>query len=429
MTSRESRSLRVLVLADVCNPEWPSLPIVGYQYAKALAEVAEVHVVTQIRNLPNLTKAGFGRARVTYLDTEAIAAPIHRVAQVLRRGAETGWTIQMAMDYPSYVAFELYAWQRFKRDLRRGAFDVVHRITPMSPTLPSPMARWSPVPFVLGPLNGNLPWPAQFRAERSRDREWLSALRNVYKLLPFHRSTYAKSRAILAAFEHTTSDLPEKVRARSFDFPEVGIDPELFAKPDRPERTRLTVLYAGRLVPFKLPDVPVLAFARSELLRKHRLLIVGDGPERERIERAVAEHALGDCVEVLGHRSQPEVAECMRRADVFAFPSIRELGGGVVVEAMACGMASVVVDYGGPGTLIGPDRGVKLPLGDKDQLVESMRRALERLVADPPEVRRLGENAHAHALAHYAWRGKAQKTLEVYDWVLGRRAAKPDFYA
>lgn len=421
--------MRVLVLADVCNPEWPSLPIVGYKYAKALAEIADVHVVTQIRNEPNLTKWGFGKAKVTYLDTEPVAAPIHKAAQILRRGQDTGWTIQMAMDYPSYVAFELYAWQKFKAALHAGEYDIVHRITPMSPTLPSAMARLCPVPFVLGPLNGNLPWPAQFKEERSREREWLSTLRESYKLLPFYRSTYQKPKAILAAFQHTVADLPKNVRGRSFDFPEVGIDPELFVKPERPESSRLTVLYAGRLVPYKLPDVPVLAFAGSELLRKHRLVVLGDGPEREFIERAVKEHKLEGCVEVLGRKSQPEVAQWMRTAEIFAFPSIRELGAGVVVEAMACGLASVVVDYGGPATLIGPDRGVKLPMGNKEELIVSMRKALEQLVANPAETRRLGDNAHAHALAHYAWSAKADKTLEVYDWVLGRRAVKPDFYA
>jgi glycosyltransferase involved in cell wall biosynthesis len=417
--------MRVLILADVCNPEWPSLPIVGYKYAKALAEQADVHVVTQIRNRPNIEKVGLGKARVTYLDTEAVAAPINRAAQVLRRGDATGWTIQMAMDYPTYIAFELYAWRQFRKELKAGAYDLVHRITPMSPTLPSAMARLCPVPFVLGPLNGNLPWPNAFSEEKSREREWLSNLRNAYKLLPFYQTTYSKPRAILTGFRHTMADLPKSARDRAFDFPEVGIDPELFSKPDRPARDQLTVLYAGRLVPYKLPDVPVRAFAASALLRKHRLVVLGDGPEREMIERVVREEKLGDSVEVLGRKSQTEVATWMRSADIFAFPSIRELGAGVVVEAMACGMANVVVDYGAPGELVGPDRGVKLPLGNKTQLIDSMRVALEALVGDPANVKRLGDNAHAHAMAHYPWRVKADKTMEIYRWVLGQRADKP----
>jgi glycosyltransferase involved in cell wall biosynthesis len=421
--------MRVLLLADACNPEWPSLPVVGYKYAKALAEQASVHVVTQVRNRPNIEKAGLGNARVTYLDTEPVARPIYKAAMLLRRGDATGWTIQMAMDYPSYIAFELYALRQFKKELMAGAYDIVHRITPMSPTLPSAMARSCPVPFVLGPLNGNLAWPAQFREEKVREREWLSVVRDAYKLLPFYRSTYAKPRAILAAFRHTLADLPRAALPRAIDFPEVGIDPELFSKPQRPARSTLTVLYAGRLVPYKLPDVPVRAFAASPSLRKHRLVVIGDGPEREMIERVVTEEKLGDCVEVLGRKSQAEVAEWMRTADIFAFPSIRELGAGVVVEAMACGMASVVVDYGGPGTLIGSDRGVKLPLGTKAQLIDSMRVALEAMVRDPAHVKQLGENAHAYAMQYYPWQVKARKTLEIYDWVLGRRSQKPDFYS
>lgn len=420
---------RVLILADVCNPEWPSLPIVGYNYAKALAEHADVHVVTQIRNRENIERAGFGRARVSYLDTEPVAAPIHKLALLLRRGDAAGWTIQMAMDYPSYLAFEWLAARRFGKALRGGEYDLVHRITPMSPTLPSAMAASCPVPFVLGPLNGNLPWPEHFRGERSRERERLSVVRSAYKLLPYYRSTYAKPAAILAGFEHTLADLPQRALERAINFPEVGIDPARFSVPQRPVRERMTVLYAGRLVPYKLPDVVISAFARSPELRRHRLVIAGEGPERPMMERLIAAEGLADCVEMHGRVTQARVAELMREAEIFAFPSIRELGAGVVVEAMACGMASAVVDYGAPGTLVDETRGIKVALGDKESIVRSMTAALEGLVRDPARTAKLGRAAHEHALRYYAWDQKAKKTLEVYDWVLGeRRAPKPDFW-
>jgi len=420
--------MRVLVLADICNPEWPSLPVVGFNYAKALAEHADVHVVTQVRNRENIDKVGFGRAQVTYLDTERVAAPIHKLAVMLRRGEATGWTIQMAMHYPSYVAFEHYAWQRFGPALRAGEYDLVHRVTPMSPTLPSAMAGRCPVPFVLGPLNGNLAWPEHFRVERDREREWLSVVRQAYKLLPYHRSTYAKSAAILAAFDHTLADLPAATRSKAINFPEVGIDPSLFVRPERTERDRMTVLYAGRLVPYKLPDVVIRAFAASPTLRRHRLVIAGEGPESPMMEEAIRSEGLQDCVEMLGRVPQARVAELMREADIFAFPSIRELGAGVVVEAMACGLACVVVDYGGPATLIDGSRGIKVPMGDKPTIVKSMTSALETLVNDPDRTARLARAAHDHAVSTYAWDAKARKTVEIYDWVLGRRQDKPEFW-
>lgn len=422
--------MRVLLLADLCNPDWPSLPVVGYNTARSIADHADAVVVTQVRNRENLERiGGVGKAQVVYLDTEKVAAPIYKAAVALRRGTTTGWTLQMAMDYPSYVAFELAAWRKFRGALAAREFDLVHRITPMSPTLPSPLARLSPVPFVLGPLNGNLPWPTGFGAELRREREWLSYLRNAHKLLPFSRSTYTKAAAVLAAFDHTMGDLPAAVRDRAINFPEVGIDPAVFSPPKREKRERMTVLYAGRLVPYKLPEVVVRAFAANPALRRHRLVVAGDGPERPRLEEIVREHRLQDCVELVGQKTQAQIGALMREAEIFAFPSIRELGAGVVVEAMACGMACVVVDYGGPATLIGPDRGVKVPLTEKDALVARFASELEALTADPERTARLGAVAHEHAMAHYAWDAKARKTMEIYEWVLGRRRERPDFWA
>jgi glycosyltransferase involved in cell wall biosynthesis len=420
---------RILVLADVCNPEWPSLPIVGYKYAKALADHADVTVVTQVRNRPNLEKHGFGKARVDYLDTEGIAEPLARLANVLRGGPGKGWTLQIAMDYPSYVWFERVAWQRYGDALRSGEFDFVHRITPMSPTLPSYLAKRSPVPFVLGPLNGNLPWPRQFRAELSREREWMSFVRGAYKWLPYTSSTYSRSSCILAAFQHTIRDLGPAVAGKTINFPEVGIDPELFSPGDRPTEGPVEVLYAGRLVPYKLPEVIIRAFGDSKILGAHRLTIVGDGPERPRLEALIDRLQLRDRVTLLGQRSQQEVASLMQRAHVFAFPSIRELGAGVVIEAMASGMACVVVDYGGPADLVAEDRGIKIPMGSLDELVHRFRSSLESLVSDRDRIARLGRVATTHALEKYSWDQKALKTLEIYSWIAGgKRGRKPDFW-
>jgi glycosyltransferase involved in cell wall biosynthesis len=421
--------MKVLALADACNPEWPSLPVVGYQYAKALAAHIELTVVTQIRNRPNIEKVGMGSAAIAYVDTEKIAAPIYSLGTKLRGGNAKAWTLQVAMDYPSYLAFEHSAYRKFKDHLSSGHFDIVHRITPMSPALPSPIAQWSQTPFVLGPLNGNLPWPKEFMAEQLREREWMRGLRRAYKYLPYSRSTFARSRAILAAFDHTIADLPVDAKPRSINFPEVGINPTLFWRPHRTNRTRLTILYAGRIVPLKLVDVVVQAFAESETLRRHRLIIAGDGPERAAIEELIQKHDLSDCVEVLGNVPQARVAELMRESDIFAFPSIRELGAGVVIEAMACGMACVVADYGGPAALIQDGCGIKVALGNRAQILNGFRTQLEYLVRNPECVERLGAAAHQHAMTHYSWDTKAKKTVEIYNWVLGRSQRKPNFWS
>ncbi len=420
--------LRVLLLSDACNPEWPSLPIVAYNVARALAEHAEVVLVTHVRNRPALTKTGTGRASVVYLDTEYVAAPMHRLSHLIRRGEQNAQTAAVALAWPAQVAFEWEAWKRYKGELAAGRFDIVQRLTPMSPTLPSPMAKWSPVPFVLGPLNGALAWPPGFEQELRREGEYLRYARAAYRWLPFYRSTYARAACILASFDHTIADLPASARPRTIDFPEVGIDPKVFSWPgDRPERERLTFLFAGRLVPYKCADLALRAFAASAELRRHRLVIVGDGPERERLQADVISLGLEGTVEILGQRPQSEVGRLMREADVFVFPSIRELGAGVVIEAMACGCVPVVVAYGGPATLVNDETGVRVPLGSKEQIADAFRVALEGLAGDRPRIRRLARAAHARAIGRFSWDVKARKMIEIYEWVLGRRAIRPEF--
>jgi glycosyltransferase involved in cell wall biosynthesis len=307
--------MRVLILADECNPEWPSLPIVGYKAAKAIAEYADTTVVTQIRNKENIDAVGLGKAKVDYVDSEYIARPVYRLLESLR-GNEGSWTTVMAFNYPNYLAFEMGVWKKYKERIRNGEFDVIHRVTPMSPTQASFIAKRSPVPFVLGPLNGGLKWPKQFLKEMQREREWLSALRGAFKWLPYSRSTFSKSAAILASFEHTIEQVPAHAHDKTIDFPEVGIDPELFNSPRaRPERDQKSILFAGRLVPYKLPEFVVQAFADSSVLQQHRLIIAGDGPCRVEMEQIVKQHGLEEIVQFVGWKTQAEIgrASCRER--------------------------------------------------------------------------------------------------------------------
>ncbi|SDX95579.1 glycosyltransferase family 4 protein [Citreimonas salinaria] len=417
------RRPRVLLLADDFNPEWPSLPVVGYKYARALSRVCDVTVATHVRNRPNVEAAG-PPMEVVYLDNEWIAAPMHRLATRLRGGDQVAWSTSMAMGYLPYLAFERAAWQHFRAALHAGRFDLVHRMTPMTPTMPSWIARRLPVPFVLGPLNGNLDWPRAFAAEQARERERLRALRGLYRVLPYARSTYDSAAAVLCAFEHTRTDLAWVEDARIVPFPEIGFDADLFhaggAAPAgaRDPQGRLRFLFAGRLVPYKLPELPVLAFARHPALRAHRLVILGDGPERPRIEALIAEHGLQDCVTLHGRTDQAGVANWMRNCDAFVFPSIRELGAGVVIEAMASGMDSIVTDYGAPGWLADQGRGITVPMAPLDTLVDGFAQAMLDAADDRAGMAARAETARRFAEDGFIWDAKAARTRDIYEAVL-----------
>lgn len=413
----------VLLLADDCNPQWASLPIVGYNSAVEISRVANVTLVTSVRNRENIEAAGgVGNAKVVYIDNEYVAGPMFKLSKLIRGGDQLGWATGMAMNYLPYVAFELAVWRMFKRDLKAKKFDVVHRLTPMTPTIPSPLASLSPVPFVIGPLNGGLKWSQDYTNVLKDEKDWLTKFKAAYKFLPFHSSTFKRAAAILCAFKHTCDEVPRSCYDRVADMPEVGYDPSTFyARSDnpiytnRPNTQGLQFLYASRLVPYKQPTLLVECFIREPSFRKHTLTIVGAGPEYDTLKDLIEKHSLQDNIKLVGALKQSQVASMMQTHDAFLFPSIRELGAGAIVEAMACGIPCIAVDYGAPGSLLSDGRGELVPMGNREQILQSFIQAMKAYVAEPYRRLEYATKASRYVQENLSWKMKAKQFAKVYE--------------
>lgn len=416
---------RVLVIAEMCNPEWVSVPLVGWQHAVALREVADVHLVTQVRNREALARTELVEGDdFTSIDSEAIAAGLWRLGSLLQGGEGKGFTTLMAASAPSYYYFEHLLWKRFAEDLKARRFDLVHRLTPLSPTHPSLLARKLArigVPFVLGPLNGGIPWPKGFDAARRAEREWLSYVRDAYRLLPGYRSTRAHAAAIIVGSRATLEQMPRRYHDRCVYIPENAVDPRKFSlRRTRTAELPLRLVFVGRLVPYKGADM--LLHAAAPLLRagKVRVDIIGDGPQRGELEGIIEQLDIGAGVRLRGWVEHAALQHELASHDVLAFPSVREFGGGVVLEAMAVGLVPLVVDYGGPAELVTRDTGLLIAPGSRSEIIERLRAALGRLAEDPGQVDRMSPKAVEQVIQGFTWQAKAQQVRSVYEWVLGR---------
>lgn len=410
---------RVLVIAEAANPEWVSVPLVGWSLASALRRYADVHIVTQQRNRGAFLRAGLVEGQdFTAIDSEAIAAPMYRLANILRMGKGKGWTMTTAISALSYPYFERLVWQRFGSDIKAKRFDLVHRVTPLSPTIASPIASKvanAGVPFVLGPLNGGVPWPRGFDAERRQEREWLSYVRGVYKLNPLRARALRATSLILAGSRHTASEIPQNLQDRVVWLPENAIDPALFNLVSEQDLSLpLRACFVGRLVPYKGADMLIEAAAPLIAAGQLVLDIVGDGPMMPALREQSGRLKISGGITFHGNLPHEEVQEVMARANLLTFPSIREFGGGVVLEAMALGVVPMVVDYAGPGELVSDETGYLIPLGNRQQIVERMRTALDARVADPTDLPAKASAARQHALTNFTWDAKAEKIVALY---------------
>lgn len=154
---------RVLLIIEQCNPEWASVPLVGYEFFKGISALADVTLVTHARNQTALDKVR-GEQKIVYIPESPASARLYRwIAQISSRGG-VNWPLHHALSYPLYAEFNDRVYRAFGPAVRRGDFDLVHALTPMIPRYPYKISRaCTKTPFVLGPVNGGVPFPASFQ--------------------------------------------------------------------------------------------------------------------------------------------------------------------------------------------------------------------------------------------------------------------------
>ena len=174
----------------------------------------------------------------------------------------------------------------------------------------------------------------------------------------------------------------------------------------------LTFLYVGRLIERKGLFNLLEAFDNlSETTPNLCLTLVGDGPDRSRLESYCASRGLDGKVELTGRLSQEELLPLYREASVFVMPSLEEALGNAVLEAMASGLPIVTTPTGARELLDG--NGLIVERGDS----EAMRAALERYAQD--RELRLTHGARSRELAEsMSWEEMAHAYREIYEKVL-----------
>jgi glycosyltransferase involved in cell wall biosynthesis len=174
--------------------------------------------------------------------------------------------------------------------------------------------------------------------------------------------------------------------------------------PFRGDASRL--LFVGRLNPFKAADIALRAVSR--LPHEVTLTIVGDGTERERLERLATELGIANRVFFVGHVPHSKVGRYYSQAGAFLFPSVRESGGGVVLEAMSYGLPCVVSDWGGP-PLYTRDTGVHCRVDNPQVLEDDIVSALRGFLDDPNRARAIGDASRDAVIRDYLWDEKVRR--------------------
>lgn len=434
-------NLKVLLIIEQCNPAWNSVPLEGYYLYKGISRFVDTTLVTHERNREELEKV-HPDAKITYLKDSAALSQIEKIGSRLSLfKGQIIWPLRNAFTYPIYWGFNRATYSLFKNSVARGDFDLVHTITPMMPRYPVKIVKaCESTPFILGPVNGGVPFPDGFKDLARREYSYLNFLRWVGRsIIPGYRETYHKADHILAGSSYTLGlirKLFPKIQDQQIElFHENGITNSFIRSDEDVAHRRVmaeasvnrkvNLLYVGRLVPYKGTDMILDAINRLDISvrEKTHLTIVGNGSEEKSLKDQVKQLKLDDRVHFTGYIEQYQTLEYYQNSDVFCFPSVREFGGAVVLEAMANALPCIVVDNGGIAEYVTEKTGFKISPISREFVVERLAIHIAQLVEDH-EMRKNMSNEALQRAKEFTWDVKTRKIIDIYSDILELKSKK-----
>ena len=416
-------AVRVAIVCELCSLRMGGEAAIPFHYFRLLrARGVDAHLVAHARNARELNAAFAAEPdRLHLVEDSLLQQALWVVGRVLPDEVRRSTTALVS---------HLYTQRKQRRILRRlardGAINVIHQPTPVSPAVPS-MIHGCGAPVLIGPMNGDMEYPPAFRrrahlVDRAfvRSARWVARFAN--HLVPGKR----RAALLLAANARTEGALgayhPDHAPTRLV---ENGVDLAQWHPPAAPRPSEnggpVRFIFSGRLIGWKGVDLILAAWDTLPRELNAELVIIGDGPERPRLESQHRRLRLGDRVRFIGWLPQPQVARQLGEADVLLHPSLRECGGSSVLEAMACGVPVIAVDWGGPADYVDASCGLLLPPTYPEQLVKGLAAAIAQLAGSQPLRARLGRAARDKGVAHSSWDAKVTEIVRLYTTV----AAEP----
>ncbi|HWK28855.1 MAG TPA: glycosyltransferase [Solirubrobacter sp.] len=370
--------MRVAVVAEYYpRAADPALGVWAHRQALAArAAGADVEVFVLHRPVP---------PRAALRDLRALRQPL----RVVLDGLRVTYVPFLAPPRPrSYASWGAWAAPTLKLALR-GRFDLVHAHYAVPGGDAAARAR-PDLPLVISVHGGDVLGVAErFRGGREAVGRAFAAARLTLanSALIAERSRALGARDVRVV--HLGTDVPEPVAQDAATLVTVG---NLIAR-----KRHADVLRALWLLRDTHPDV--------------RWIVVGDGPEREPLERLAA--SLGVRVDFRGALAPAEALRVARAGGVFVLPSVEEAFGVAYIEAMAGGVPAIGArGEPGPEEIAACGGGMRLvPPGDPEALAAELRGLLD----DPAWRRELGAAARANVEASFTWERCGRETVAAYE--------------
>lgn len=405
--------MKVLLSAYACEPGRGTEPGVGWNTVWEVAKYHQVWVLTRPDDGKEAIEAALACNPQPNLHFVYFTLPF--IGGL--------WKLGVGAFQIHYYLWQLQAYLVARNLHREIGFDLVHHVTFVKYSNPSFLA-FLPVPFVWGPVGGGESAPKAFWRDFDRRGKFYEQCRSFIRWVgerdPFTWFTARRSCLIRATTEETRQRLLRMGASKVEVYSQLGLSSSEIARlAQYPIATTASVKFIGigRLLHWKGFHLSIRAFAKANLSNAE-YWIVGDGPERQRLE-ALAE-ALGVSHKITFWNELPrdKVFHLLEECHVMMHPSLHESGGFVCLEAMAAGRPVICLDLGGPAVQVTEATGFKVPAQNPEQAVEGLAIAMSQLASDPALRVRMGEAGRLMVQELYDWTVKGRQLAQLYETIL-----------
>ena len=407
------RRPRVLLSAYSCCPNWGSEPGVGWARATELARYCDVWVLTN--------KHGMQPRIEAYLKKHG-PIPNLQFVYIPRKSWELAIAGKWLLKYVAYRSWLRRALGVARQLHAEIGFDIAHHVTFNGFREPSYLYQLG-IPFVWGPVGGAQNYPWRFLPGTGLRGAASEATRSTLNLVQMHTSLRVhaaakKASTIFAANPENQQKFRQVLGADPILMCDAGITPpdHRDAAPQR-ESNVLRILWAGNLATWKALELLIEALALVPKHLRYELHVIGDGPRAQEWQQLAEKRGIAGSVCWCGRVPHEEALEQFRWADVFAFTSLRDTSGNVVLESFAAGKPVICLDHQGVGAMVTPECGIKIPVTNRNQVQRRLCDAIVMLQSDRELCLALGEGARRRA-EDYRWSRQAGRIAQEYNRIL-----------
>jgi len=400
----------LLLMAYECMPDRGSDARAGWERVLRAAREFEVHAIVGAESFAAIER---------YRETNAVPRNIHfhTPKEDVIYGLLKSMPRLFAYDCVGYRHWQRLAYRLACELHRKHCFSLVHQV--------NVSAFWEPgyawclgIPFIWGPVGGTQNFPLAFLAglpAAEQVRERARRLGNRLSLRR-HRVKIAAKRAsvLLAANTTNQSDFERAFRRPVELLPETAID-----SISRPETAKfrapgpLNILWSGEFTTRKALPLLLEAVANLGYDVDYKLHILGRGPLEAEWKALAHELGVAKRCTFLGDRRMADTVEQLDWAHLFVFTSLRDSADDMVLEALGHGVPVMCFDHQGPGDIVTPSCGIKIPITHPGHAIAAMASSIRSLAQDRSRLLQLSAGAcdRAH---NYLWSENAARVTSIY---------------